>query len=58
MAQKYATMTDFELKQEIERIQNLLIINKNPHTQKQNKKYLLKLYLKRKKRLNEGRSRT
>lgn len=57
MAQKYVTMTDFELKQEIDRIQNLLIINKNPHTQKQNKKYLLKLYLERKKRLNEGRFR-
>ncbi len=51
----YKKMNDFELKQEIMRIQTLLATSKNLHTQKQNKKYLEKLYIERKSRLSSKR---
>ena len=39
----YKEMNIYELVDEIERVRNQLKVNKNYYTQKQNKKYLLKL---------------
>lgn len=51
----YKKMNDFELKQEIMRIQTILATSKNLHTTKQNKKYLEKLYTERRNRLRSAR---
>lgn len=43
MNKSYKEMNINELINEIARVKELLVINKNPHTQKQNKKYLKRL---------------
>lgn len=50
MAKNYLNMNDFELNQEIYRVQVLLSTNNKPFTQKQNRKYLEKLLKERKNR--------
>lgn len=43
MSKSYKEMNASELINEIARVKELLVINKKPHTQKQNRKYLAKL---------------
>lgn len=46
MSKSYKLMNKSELLQEIERVNVLLLTNKNVFTQKQNRKYLNRLYAK------------
>lgn len=43
MSKSYKEMNIIELINEMARVKELLVVNKNPHTQKQNRKYLAKL---------------
>ncbi len=43
MSKSYKEMNIGELINEIARVKELLVLNKNPFTQKQNRKYLAKL---------------
>lgn len=43
MSKSYKEMNLNELINEIARVKELLVVNRNPHTQKQNRKYLAKL---------------
>lgn len=43
MSKSYKEMNQVELIQEIARVKELLVLNKHPLTQKQNRKYLARL---------------
>ena len=43
MSKSYKEMNIIELINEMARVKELLVVNKNPHTQNQNRKYLAKL---------------